>query len=304
MRWFKAAAVVILLYVAVLTALAIYNLQPVDKNSTVKKDVKIVENVSRLAIARELKKDNLIRSDFFFYAYLKLTNAKLLPGVYEITPADSATTIAETISSGKFKTVKLTFIEGWRATDMEKYLVEEKKLAQMSGFAAKAASHEGYLFPDTYDIKVDTTQDELIQILLDNFDERTKDLKLAPDLVIVASIVEREAANDSERGAIAAVYLNRVKQGMKLEADPTIQYAKGNWKSVTLEEYHSVISPYNTYLNEGLPPGPICNPGLASLKAVVSPDNNNYLYFFHAKGQTYFSTTYEEHAAKVKKYFN
>jgi UPF0755 protein len=304
MRWLKAGAWAVLLYVVAIAAIFTIELQPQSKNSSTKQDIKIEQNASRLSVAKELKNKNLIKSDFFFYAYLKLTKSTILPGVYELSPSTSATMIAQTISSGKSKTVKVTFIEGWRATDMEKYLVEERNLSQMVGFASKAQNYEGYVFPDTYDLKVEITQDELLQEMLDNFKERTKDLKLAPDLVSLAAIVEREAANDNERQAIAAVYANRMKQGMKLEADPTIQYALGNWKAVTLSQYRSVISPYNTYLNDGLPPGPICNPGLASLRAATTPEDHSYLYFFHAKGETYFSNTYEEHTAKVRKYFN
>jgi UPF0755 protein len=144
---------------------------------------------------------------------------------------------------------------------------------------------------------------DLIKLMRDNFDKRTKDLKITPETVILASIVEREAKDDAERGAIAQVYINRLAKGMKLEADPTIQYAKGNWKAVLLSEYRSVISPYNTYLNDGLPPGAICNPGLKSIEAVIDPTPHDYLYFFHAKGETFFSKTYEEHVAKVRKNF-
>jgi len=296
-------ALVTFIFTLAFAAMAVVNLQPVDKGSSDKQDFVVEPSTSRLQLAKELKEKNLIRNDFFLFLYLKATKSTVLAGTYELSPSMSATVVAEKVSLGKFKSVKATLIEGWRATDIEKYLVEEKHLPQMTGFAKLAESHEGYLFPDTYELKVDLTQEELITLLRDNFKKRTEGLNFTPDLVILASIVEREAASDSDRAPIAQVYLNRLKNGMKLEADPTIQYAKGDWKAVTLAEYKSVISPYNTYLNEGLPPGPICNPGLASLKAVLAPEKNDYLFFFHAKGQTFFSTTYEEHAAKVKKNF-
>lgn len=303
MRLFKAVALVILLYMVGVATIALVQMQPVDRNDSATHDITISTSSNRLALSHQLHDAGLIKSDFFFFAYLKITQATILPGTYELSKSMSATSIAERVSLGKFKTTKVTIIEGWRATDIEEYLVKDKNMNQMVGFAAEAAPFEGYLFPDTYELKADITQDQLITLMRDNFAKRTEDLKLAPDLVTFASIVEREAAQDSERAAIAQVYLNRQNIGMKLEADPTIQYAKGNWKAVTLSEYHSVISPYNTYINDGLPPGPICNPGLASLESVVNPDGSKYLYFFHAQGKTYFSTTYEEHRAKVAKYF-
>jgi UPF0755 protein len=115
--------------------------------------------------------------------------------------------------------------------------------------------------------------------------------------------VEREAKKEEDRPLIASVYLNRLKKGMKLEADPTIQYAKGNWQPITEAEYHSVDSPYNTYRYAGLPPGPIANPGLASILAVLQPAKTDFLYFFHTKsGETIYSMTNAEHEKKKQKY--
>lgn len=137
----------------------------------------------------------------------------------------------------------------------------------------------------------------------ETFDQKTKKLRITPETVILASIVERESLGDEDRSQIAGVYANRIRQGIRLEADPTIQYARGSWVAITKDHYKSVISPYNTYLNDGWPPGPICSPGLKSLEAAAAPAKHDYLYFFHAKGQTYFSKTYAEHAAKVRQNF-
>ena len=278
-------------------------LSPVNNDSPEATDFVVTAGTSRSEIANQLASAGLIKSSFAFYLYSRVIGGKILPGVYEISASDSGSMIAEKLAEGKFKTAKIVLIEGWRATDIEDYLVNDRKLAQLTGFADKAEGYEGYLFPDTYEVKFDITVDELITLLRDNFTQRTKDIKINPEIVILASIVEREAKADDERAAIAGVYANRIKIGMRLEADPTIQYAKGDWKAVTLAEYRSVISPYNTYLNDGLPPGPICNPGLKSLEAAVSPETSSYLFFFHAKGQTFFSKTLEEHRTKVKQNF-
>jgi UPF0755 protein len=132
-------------------------------------------------------------------------------------------------------------------------------------------------------------------------------------VLTVASIVEREAVVAEERPAIAGVYLNRLVAGIKLEADPTVQYAMGYqaaadqwWKTpVFLEEYSSVDSPYNTYLYPGLPPGPIASPGLRSIQAVLQPAQHDYLYFValpDGSGRHVFATTFEEHSANVQRY--
>jgi len=132
-------------------------------------------------------------------------------------------------------------------------------------------------------------------------------------VLTMASIVEREAVVAEERPAIAGVYLNRLAAGIKLEADPTVQYAMGYqpatdqwWKTpVFLEEYSSVDSPYNTYLYPGLPPGPIANPGLSSISAVLQPADHEYLYFValpDGSGRHVFATTFEEHRVNVQKY--
>jgi UPF0755 protein len=115
--------------------------------------------------------------------------------------------------------------------------------------------------------------------------------------------VEREAKLDGDRPIIASVYLNRLAIGMKLQSDPTIQYGKGSWLPITQSDYKNFISPYNTYLYTGLPPTAICNPGLKSILAVVSPAKTNYYYFFSkSDGAAVFSQTYAEHLANLKKY--
>lgn len=187
------------------------------------------------------------------------------------------------------------------------------------------SSLEGYLFPETYEIPAEEgTAADLVGRQLDVFAQRVLPAyeaaaaagETALDLhtvLTVASIVEREAVVAAERPAIAGVYLNRLAVGMKLEADPTVQYAMGYqpatgqwWKTpVFLEEYGSVDSPYNTYLHGGLPPGPIASPGMGSIEAVLRPEAHDYLYFValpDGSGAHVFATTFEEHAANVERY--
>lgn len=299
----KRLALGLLALIVISAIIFIIMLSPKDKQATSSVDF-VVEGGARSAdVAQSLESQGVVKNGFVFYLYLKLIRGKILPGTYELAANESASDIASKLAGGKFKTAKVTIIEGWRASQMEDYLINDKKLTQMAGFTKLAQPYEGYLFPDTYEVKIDITSDELIKLMRDNFDRKTKDLHITPETVILASIVEREAVSDEDRPLIAGVYANRVRQGIRLEADPTIQYAKGSWAAVTLAEYKSVISPYNTYLNDGWPPGPICSPGLKSLEAAANPTVHDYLYFFHAKGQTYFSKTYAEHQAKVRQYF-
>jgi len=186
-------------------------------------------------------------------------------------------------------------------------------------------SLEGYLFPDTYELSInDPSGIDLLARQLTNFGRQVIPLYNAAiaegrttltlhEVMTIASIVEREAVVASERPAIARVYLNRVANEMRLEADPTVQYAMGYqpaadqwWKTpVTLDEYGGVLSPYNTYLNTGLPPGPIASPGLSSIEAVLHPDDHNYLYFValpDGTGAHVFAETFAEHQVNVNRY--
>jgi UPF0755 protein len=172
---------------------------------------------------------------------------------------------------------------------------------------------EGFLFPDTYRLEIDATAEDLAFMMVANFDRRVEPglrvemqstgLALV-EAVILASIVEREAVLAEERPLIASVFLNRLGRGMRLETDPTVQYALGRqadggwWKSPLSLADLQIDSPFNTYLHAGLPPAPICSPGVASLEAVARPAESDYLFFRAAcdgSGRHFFSRTLEEH---------
>ena len=181
---------------------------------------------------------------------------------------------------------------------------------------------EGFLFPDTYQFPKDSEATRVVSIMLQNWDRRVSaDLREKAaargltlyEVVTLASIVEREAVVDGERPTIAGVYLNRLAREMRLEADPTVQYALGRdattgrwWTPLTIDQVQNTDSPYNTYRVGGLPPGPICNPGLASIRAVANPEQTDYLYFVANKragdGSHIFALTFDEHLANVRQY--
>jgi UPF0755 protein len=189
-------------------------------------------------------------------------------------------------------------------------------------------SYEGYLFPDTYRLPVEATPEDLITAMLENlanklpadvFNLTERQGLTFYEVLTLAAIVEREAVLPTERPIIASVYLNRLSPDSPrphLEADPTVQYAMGYqsetgqwWKTpVSLEEYAAVDSPYNTYLYPGLPPGPIANPGLASIMAVLQPAETDYFFFVCRRprcegGEHVFAKTYEEHLENVAIYY-
>ena len=237
----------------------------------------------------------------------------------------------------------VTFPEGWRSEEMAVRLKQKGLVASegsyltllqsaatapelRSAFAIPAdAPLTGFLFPDTYRFLATTDAQTVIQKQTATFQSRTASLSLTYDDVILASIVEREAKFDDDRPLIAGVYANRLKQGMALEADPTVQVAKFAsehatcstaagidstdcqsvdwWPTVLRADLQGIKSPFNTYLNPGLPPQPICNPGLASLEAAVSPAAHAYYYFVSdTEGHAHFATTLAQHNANVAKY--
>ncbi|MBM4465954.1 MAG: endolytic transglycosylase MltG [Chloroflexi bacterium] len=288
-------------------------------------------------IALRLKRSGLINDAELFRLLARSYKAdsKLEAGRYELRANMSMEEIIEALQHGRLEEIAVTIPEGWRAEQIAEMLVEEVgidggkflALVQNGVFDYEflqdrppEAGLEGFLFPDTYLFPVQPTALDIIERMLDNFDQRfTAEMRQAAveremtirQVVTLASIVEREAVVAEERPIIAGVFLNRLEKGMNLEACPTVQYALGFqedtgqwWKTpVTLEEFAQVNSPYNTYLHRGLPPGPICNPGFASIQAVLEPVESDYLYFLaKGDGSHAFAKTFEEHLQNRQRY--
>ena len=283
-----------------------------DKNT---KTIIISRGKSLNAIAVQLKEENLIRSEQTFVLYVKskgLDN-KLSAGTFKLSASMSIPEITAALS-GNPAEIWVTLIEGLRVEEIAEKLNKELTIDK-SEFLKHAK--EGYMFPDTYLFAPAVTEEQIAKKLRDTFETRFKDdvrvkIKaqgLTDDAgVILASIVEREARSDRARTEIAGILLKRLKIGMGLNADATLQYALGYqdaekswWKRYLTKEDKDVASPYNTYLHSGLPPAPICNPSLAALQAVANADPNTpYLYYYHdSKGRSYYAKTLEEHNANV-----
>jgi UPF0755 protein len=263
-------------------------------------------------------------------------DADIQVGVYALRPSMTMEEIAKELQHGRLPTVTVTIPEGWRAEQVA-VLLEEQDVVLGDTFvwavhqgrtdygfltdrpAGSPASLEGFLFPDTYQLPENTDAMRVLDIMLHNWESRVPDdlrQKAADhdmslyEIITLASIVEREAVLAEERPLIAGVYLNRLDQGMYLQSDPTVQYVKGYseetgkwWNPMLQEEAITEVSPYNTFLNPGLPPGPICNPGLASIEAVLEPTPSEYLFFYHkGDGSHAFAVTYEEHLRNEELY--
>jgi UPF0755 protein len=299
-------------------------------------------------IGQELTAAGLIDDAFLFEAYVRINGlaGSLEAGSYLLTPSMTIIEIATALQNSSAAAFSVTLPEGWRLEQMaeafadagtltdDRYLVQARS-GDLGGLDLNrypfliqkptGTSLEGYLFPDTYRLPLTGLSGaEVLAQQLDVFKAKVLPLYDAAvaegrtaltlhEVLTLASIVEREAVVPAERAAIAGVYLNRLAIGMKLDADPTVQYAMGYqpesgqwWKTpVFLEEYSSVVSPYNTYLNQGLPPGPIASPGVASIQAVLQPEQHDYLYFVaipDGGGKHVFARTYDEHIVNTQKY--
>ncbi len=302
-------------------------------------------------VAQNLEQAGLIRDATLFEAFVRVNglDSRLAAGTFTLAPSMTLREVAEALTRAQAAAVSITIPEGWRVEQAAEYLSRDGLLGAVEGARYRdqavagdlagldlsrypflqerpaGASLEGYLFPDTYLIpamaptaldvlarQLDTFQQRVVPLYAEALAAGATQLSLH-EVLTVAAIVEREAVVAEERPAIAGVYLNRLATGMKLDADPTVQYAMGYqpatdqwWKTpVFLEEYGSVDSPYNTYLYTGLPPGPIAAPGLSSIRAVLYPEQHDYFYFValpDGSGRHVFATTFAEHEENVKRY--
>jgi UPF0755 protein len=284
-------------------------------------------------IAKRLEEEGVIRSAlaFAFVLYETERENALQSGSYTVSPALTPRNIAKLFEKAPGEQIVLRIIDGWRLTEVATAVNKAFPSITKEAFTAAAVVGdrnntvlagmepddplEGYLFPDTYFMRPDMTAPQIVGVLLDTFERKvgatlraaSAERKVAIyDIVKLASIVEREARDRAESATIAGVYNNRPEIGMKLDADPTIQYALGEWRELSLDDL-KLDSPYNTYLYAQLPPTPIANPGAAALEGAARPAEHGY-YYFVAKsdgtGGHAFSVTLEEHEANRVKYGN
>ena len=274
--------------------------------------------------ADSLAAGGVIQSGRLFAAYARLRRADrtLRWGTYILHDAMSWEQLLESIRLGRGVVHTVTIPEGWTIAQITPALVEAldvnpdsvavavRDTALLHRLNVPTPTLEGYLFPDTYTFPDRISARDAIRVMVERFEHEWKPawdsilprMKLTRhDIVTLASIVEREVMRNEERPVVAAVYLNRLKIGMPLMADPTIDYALGRRPGRVLFVDLKVKSPYNTYLHAGLPPGPIGSPGAASLAASLNPAKVPYRYFVAAAdGHHEFRRTYEEHLEAIR----
>lgn len=275
-------------------------------------------------IASNLAQAKLIRSATAFKLYVTLhgLRGRLQSGAFDLRPNQSSREIAKVITSGKTASQKLVIPEGFtisaikaraatfgiKPEDFDAALQQDLTGTQAAQRPA-GVSLEGYLYPDTYIVTPTTTAQQLVRAMVDNFDKKVtsdisagfaaKGLSLHQGLSL-ASMVEREVSIPADRKLVAGVFLNRLRIGQKLESDVTVDYGR----ALLGKAFNTGLdSPYNTYRIPALPVGPICNPSLQSMQAVIDPTTSNYFYFLAGKdGTTHYAETVDQHNANVQKY--
>lgn len=289
---------------------------------------------SPLVIARRLGEDELVRDTSLFIDYLKVEalDVQLESGTYFLNQTQTIPQIALALTDASKSSITFRVLEGTRIEEVARDITDsnafsfsgdeflalvgpgavvDESFATLVGLPI-GVSLEGFLFPDTYVLPPNITALELRDTILENFETQVgrqfaADAQMQGyslrDIVTIASISEREAVHNDEHPMIVSVYRNRLDIGMNMDADPTVQYGLegqrgGWWPQITQADYREVISPYNTYINNGLPPGPISNPGLSAIRAALNPASSDYLYFrARCDGSNYhaFAMTFDEH---------
>ncbi len=298
-----------------------------NENTSV--SVVIPKGRSAEAIGTQLEDEGIIKSALAFKFYVQVYDKQesINSGEFSLSPSMTLAEVVAALGKGP-REVWVTIPEGLRREEIVERLIDGIDLDDSEAdsfrtdFLQLTSDDEGYLFPDTYLLPHDITAEKIVILMKSTFDTRFEDLLpqmtskglTREETVILASILEKETKTDSERPVVAGIYFNRMDIGMALQADATVQYVMGTirckgvsgdcdwWKPPTRAELQT-DSPFNTYKYADLPPAPIANPGLSSLKAVVESQKNPYYYYIHEpNGTIHYAETLDEHNANVARY--
>lgn len=291
--------------------------------------IMIKEGMTTADIATLLHEKKLVKDPEAFRMEARFKNLadKLQAGPYQIEGGLSNSQIVDVMVKGHIKQIRFTVPEGFTVVKTAKKL-EAEGLGKADKFIAAAKDYapyaymqtdnpnvlfkaEGFIFPATYDFPVGISEEEMLKIMVEQFNKEMQESGVAKtvqeknlnmrDVVNMAAMVEMEAVFPEEQPRIAGVFLKRVAIGMPIQSDTTIQYILGAQKEIITFADTEIQNPYNTYQNMGLPPGPIASPGLKAIQAVLAPEDNEYLYFVAEKdGHHRFTKTYEEHLQAIK----
>lgn len=290
----------------------------------------IVKGEAAGKIAKKLESAGLIKSELAFRLYTQLSGREksIQAGNYELSPNLALKEIIKALVAGP-KEVWVTYPEGLRREEIAQKTVKaldiekDKTTTFLQEFLQESEGQEGFLFPETYLFPKDVTAKKVIAKLRSTFDTKVSEKIISDakasgstikEVIILASVIERETITDEERPVVAGILLKRLDAGWPLQADATLQYAIANakcqisnikcdwWQPPTAEQ-KSLKSPYSTYTNKGLPPSPIANPGNSSIKAVVYPEDSPYWYYLHdSEGKIHYAKSLEEHNQNIARY--
>lgn len=323
MARYLTALFLVFLIIAAMT-FSLYG-KPINAVDTSRQEFIITPGQTLDQIANALSQAKLIRSRTVFKVTVFRYDLaqKIQAGYFSLSPSQSTTDIAKSLTKASTRQVWVTIPEGLRREEVANLILDklaDSKLPHRfdpEEFIRKTVKLEGHLFPDTYALAPNVTTDEVIEKLTSQFTKVVNELKVAPEqlnrIVTLASLVEREAGSDSERAEIAGIIIKRVQSQWPLQVDATVQYAVSSarcriricdwWPKSLSKSDIAFNSPYNTYKNSGLPPGPIDNPGKASLTAATKPNQTkNWFYLHDPEGEVHYATTIEEHNQNVCTY--
>ncbi|MGB6607630.1 MAG: endolytic transglycosylase MltG [Atribacterota bacterium] len=290
---------------------------PLEENSTTQKVVNIPSGTNAKEIVYILEKNEIIRkNNYTFRILIKLMKLEdqLKYGEYNLKPSMNMLQILDKLVKGEVIVYKITIPEGYTSSQIAE-LLEKNEIAEKEAFLKlvkdSEKTPEGYLFPDTYEVPKKYGAEKMVKVMLANFNQvalvnkftdKAEEIGFSLDeIIILASIIEKEAKFTEEKSKVSSVFHNRLKTGMKLQSCATIQYILEEPKEKLDENDLKIESPYNTYLYKGLPPEAICNPGLDSIMAALEPEEEDYLYFVLGEnGRHIFSKTYQEHLKNKK----
>ncbi|MBU0578588.1 endolytic transglycosylase MltG [Patescibacteria group bacterium] len=294
--------------------------QPVTAGVADKIQFAIPRGQAVSVIASRLKEAGLIKSSLMFRLTVKQQGlgTKLQSGSFQISPAMTPAEIAFKLTQGT-NDIWVTIPEGWRREEIaDSFINQDFTAFDSKEFLNLSIGQEGRLFPDTYLFSRESTAQLVYKTLVNNFEKKVivglaKEIDQSiydlEEALVMASIVEREARGFEEMRHVAGVLWKRIEIGMALQADATLQYAKGysaltqSWWEPPSAADKKIVSPFNTYLNPGLPPKPIANPGLESIKATLNPLKTNDLFYLHDRsGGIHYAQNLEEHTANVQRY--
>lgn len=288
------------------------------------------------AIAQELEKTGLITSPFLFKVYVSLNDAVLQAGSFELVPGASFSSLVDSLTHAQASEVTLTVPEGFTLAQVGERVVElfdgideDEWEAAVGSDAVRSIDAglilagipdgydlEGYVFPDTYRFRDDASADMIVQTMVLTLKRRLAESGIVvPETLVfengmtfhevmtLASIVQREVISEDDMAVVAGIFTTRLTINMALQADSTVNYVTGKKDAAVTYEDSRVQSPYNTYVTLGLPPGPISNPGIQAIEAVLNPEDSDYLYFLtDLEGNVHYATTFDQHVDNKFKY--